>query len=150
MEPEQPNLPIAEAQPQPIPAEPAPAPQLTQAPAPEPTPVAPTPAPTAGQPTPKAKSKVTAGLLGIFLGAIGAHNWYLGEKAKGIAHVCMFFSSLPSIIAISFVLPSTRTISAVMQTEAVFDALSVFFALIIIASAVWGLIEGIMILAKRQ
>jgi len=162
MEPEQSNLPVAEPQPQPISAEPAPAPQPTpvsqpapapqptQALAPEPAPAAPAPVSTTEQPVPKAKSKVTAGLLGIFLGAIGAHNWYLGEKAKGIAHVCMFFSSVPSIAVISFVLPNTRTLSATMQTEAVFDVLSTFFALIVIASAIWGLIEGIMILAKRQ
>ena len=35
------------------------------------------------------KSATTAGLLGIFLGTVGAHNWYLGEKTKGIIHVCI-------------------------------------------------------------
>lgn len=28
------------------------------------------------------KSATTAGLLGIFLGAVGAHCWYLGDKKK--------------------------------------------------------------------
>ena len=153
MEPEQPNVsapevqpPVLEAQPGPVSA-PASAPATALQPAQA---MAPQLAPTPTQPAPKAKSKTTAGLLGIFLGAIGAHNWYLGEKAKGIAHVCMFFSSVPSVVVINLVLPNVRTLSSVMQTEAVFDALSTFFALIIIASAIWGLIEGIIILAKRQ
>lgn len=31
-----------------------------------------------------AKSKITAGLLGIFLGCFGVHNFYLGYTAKAI------------------------------------------------------------------
>lgn len=33
------------------------------------------------------KSKVTAGLLGIFLGGIGIHNFYLGYTGKAIAQI---------------------------------------------------------------
>ena len=54
------------------------------------------------------KSKMTAGLLGIFLGGLGIHNFYLGYTGKGIAQIC----------------------------------LSLCFG----AGAIWGLIEGIMIL----
>lgn len=36
---------------------------------------------------PDAKSKLTAGLLGIFLGAFGVHNFYLGYTGKAIAQV---------------------------------------------------------------
>lgn len=39
--------------------------------------------PVAGAP----KSKITAGLLGIFLGAFGIHNFYLGYKGKGLAQL---------------------------------------------------------------
>lgn len=35
----------------------------------------------------KQKSKVTAGLLGIFLGGVGAHNFYLGYTGKAIAQI---------------------------------------------------------------
>lgn len=34
-----------------------------------------------------AKSKVAAGLLGIFLGSFGVHNFYLGYTGKAIAQL---------------------------------------------------------------
>ena len=36
---------------------------------------------------PTAKSKLIAGLLGILLGALGAHNFYLGYNTKAIAQL---------------------------------------------------------------
>ncbi len=54
------------------------------------------------------KSKLTAGLLGIFLGGLGIHNFYLGFTGKAIAQIL----------------------------------LSLCFGV----GAIWGLIEGIMIL----
>lgn len=60
-----------------------------------------------------AKSKLAAGLLGIFLGSLGVHNFYLGYTGKAVAQLLI---SLLSCGMLSF------------------------------ASAVWGLIEGIMIL----
>lgn len=42
------------------------------------------------------KDPITSLLLGIFLGGVGAHNFYLGEKKKGIAFVISF--------ALSFIL----------------------------------------------
>lgn len=35
------------------------------------------------------KSKITAGLLGIFLGGLGIHNFYLGYTGKGIAQIAV-------------------------------------------------------------
>lgn len=58
---------------------------------------------------PAGKSKMAAGLLGIFLGGWGIHNFYLGYTGKGIAQI--------------FVTLFTCGIGAI-----------------------WGLIEGIMIL----
>lgn len=34
-----------------------------------------------------AKSKIAAGLLGIFLGCFGIHNFYLGNTGKGLAQL---------------------------------------------------------------
>ena len=39
------------------------------------------------QPAAGAKSKLTAGLLGIFLGGIGIHNFYLGFTGKAVAQI---------------------------------------------------------------
>jgi TM2 domain-containing membrane protein YozV len=36
---------------------------------------------------PNAKSKLAAGLLGIFLGAWGVHNFYLGNTGRGVAQI---------------------------------------------------------------
>ena len=35
------------------------------------------------------KSKLTAGLLGIFLGGLGIHNFYLGYTGKAIAQIVL-------------------------------------------------------------
>ena len=62
---------------------------------------------------PNAKSKVAAGLLAIFLGCFGVHNFYLGYTGKAVAQLLITILSC-------FVLS--------------------------VVSAVWGLIEGILIL----
>ena len=62
---------------------------------------------------PNAKSKMAAGLFGIFLGALGVHNFYLGYTGKAVAQLLITVLSC-------FVLSGV--------------------------SAIWGLIEGIMIL----
>lgn len=61
----------------------------------------------------EAKSKMAAGLLGIFLGGFGVHNFYLGNTGKAIAQL------LITCLSCGFLSP---------------------------ISAVWGLIEGILIL----
>lgn len=38
-------------------------------------------------PTGEQKSKMAAALLGIFLGSLGIHNFYLGNKGKAIAQL---------------------------------------------------------------
>ena len=40
------------------------------------------------------KSKAAAGLLGIFLGCIGAHNFYLGHTGKAVAQLLMTLLSV--------------------------------------------------------
>jgi TM2 domain-containing membrane protein YozV len=63
------------------------------------------------------KSKVAAGLLGIFLGALGVHRFYLGYIVIGVAQLLL------TVLG--------------------------FWACGIgpIAAGIWGLVEGIMILA---
>lgn len=68
-----------------------------------------------------AKSKIIAGLLGIFLGAFGAHNFYLGYTQKAVIQlVATIVGILLSCIGIG--------------------------AFIVLGIEIWGLIEGIMIL----
>ncbi len=46
------------------------------------------------------KSKVTAGLLGLFLGGLGIHNFYLGYKGKAIAQLLLCWTGIPAIWAL--------------------------------------------------
>lgn len=66
---------------------------------------------------PTAKSKIAAGLLGIFLGVFGVHNFYLGYTGKAVAQL------LITVLSCFILSP---------------------------VSAIWGLIEGIMILAGNM
>jgi TM2 domain-containing membrane protein YozV len=71
---------------------------------------------------PNAKSRIAAGLFGIFLGHLGVHNFYLGYTGKAVAQLVLtIIGWCTVIILIGFV----------------------FIAI----SAIWGLVEGIMILA---
>ena len=42
-------------------------------------------------PSGEQKSKLVAGLLGIFLGGLGVHNFYLGYTGKAIAQIALSF-----------------------------------------------------------
>ena len=48
---------------------------------------------------PNAKSKLVAGLLGLFLGGIGIHNFYLGYTGKGIAQILLSCTGISAIWA---------------------------------------------------
>jgi len=63
------------------------------------------------------KSKIAAGLFGIFLGGLGIHNFYLGNKDSGLIQILVF------------------TIAGIFTCGIASAAMSI-----------WGLIEGIMIL----
>lgn len=41
----------------------------------------------------KDKKRVTAGMLGLFLGPLGIHNFYLGDKKKGIMQIVITLCS---------------------------------------------------------
>lgn len=86
--------------------------------------------PTGGQyPAPgdqELRSKMAAGLFGIFLGAFGVHNFYLGYTGKGIAQACL--TGIGLLLSCC-----TGGISFIM----------------VAAAGIWGLIEGILILCGQ-
>ncbi|MFA5523440.1 MAG: NINE protein [Tissierellales bacterium] len=45
-----------------------------------------------------AKSKVVAGLLGIFVGGLGIHKFYLGKIGMGILYLLFCWTYVPAII----------------------------------------------------
>lgn len=44
------------------------------------------------------KSKTTAGLLAIFLGGLGIHQFYLGNGSKGVLYLLFCWTGIPSLI----------------------------------------------------
>ena len=47
---------------------------------------------------PAGKSKVTAGLLAIFLGGFGIHKFYLGHPGQGILYLLFCWMFIPAIV----------------------------------------------------
>ncbi len=94
------------------------------------------------------KSATTAGLLGIFLGAFGAHNWYLGEKNKGIIHIVLMSGGIVLEIVAGAILPNVMSYSMLFTMAWVLTILGSVASLAMGASAIWGLVEGIMILTQ--
>lgn len=44
------------------------------------------------------KSKLCAGLLGIFLGTFGIHKFYMGKVGMGILYICFCWTYIPAIV----------------------------------------------------
>jgi TM2 domain-containing membrane protein YozV len=44
------------------------------------------------------KSKIAAGLLGIFLGGLGIHKFYLGKVGMGILYLIFCWTGIPAVI----------------------------------------------------
>ncbi|MBQ0022348.1 MAG: TM2 domain-containing protein [Prevotellaceae bacterium] len=46
------------------------------------------------------KNKTTAGILAILLGGIGVHRFYMGHTVPGIVYLLLFWTGIPSILAL--------------------------------------------------
>lgn len=47
---------------------------------------------------PRRKSKVVAGLLGIFFGGLGIHKFYLNQPGWGILYLVFSFTFIPAVV----------------------------------------------------
>lgn len=92
------------------------------------------------------KSKVAAGLLGIFLGCYGIHNFYLGYKKKG-------FIQLGIVVLAFFLWIAAYVPMAIWGVNHVNTAgMMIFFLLFfvgIVGVEIWGFVEGILILCGK-
>jgi uncharacterized membrane protein len=93
------------------------------------------------------KSKVVAGFLGLIFGWLGLHRLYLGYTGQGIL---MFILSLlcliPMIVFSSHAYTPSPTTSGI--TSLCLSGSCTVLALPVLGGMeIWGLIEGIMILA---
>jgi TM2 domain-containing membrane protein YozV len=75
-------------------------PVATQQPTGQPLGGQPTVAQPLANPYAPAKSRVTAGILGILLGGIGVHKFYLGKVGLGVVYVLFFWTYIPAIIGL--------------------------------------------------
>lgn len=91
------------------------------------------------------KSSTVAGILGIFLGSFGAHDWYLGDNKKGILHVALFGGGF--IITIIGALLAAITAS-IPLIGILFGLVAMLGYLVLLGNCIWGLIEGIIILSQ--
>lgn len=73
-----------------------------------------------------AKSRLVAGLFGLFLGGLGVHNFYLAFFVKGTIQACLFGAGLLLTLTI---------IGALIGIP------------MMIASSIWGFVEGILIIS---
>lgn len=44
------------------------------------------------------KSKIAAGVLGLFLGGIGIHKFYMGKIGMGLLYLCFCWTGIPAIV----------------------------------------------------
>jgi TM2 domain-containing membrane protein YozV/ribosomal protein S27AE len=55
---------------------------------------------TVGMPKTSTKSRTTAGILGILLGGLGVHKFYLGKTGLGILYLVFCWTFIPAIIGL--------------------------------------------------
>jgi len=98
------------------------------------------------------KSSSVAGLLGIFLGAFGVHDWYLGNRKKSAkAHVALAVVSIICFAAatiIRTIISSGQTPTIVTLLNNIATIFSTVAWLTMLGDIIWGAIEGVVILAQ--
>ncbi len=89
------------------------------------------------------KSKVAAGLFGIFMGCFGVHNFYLGYIKKAVIQLAGFIVAM--ILYVGCVMAS-EIMGRDLIPVVLFGLLGFFSALGI---EIWAWVEGIMILCGK-
>ena len=94
------------------------------------------------------KSATVAGLLGIFLGGVGAHSFYLGDKIKGIIHACLAGVAFLILLIAGVILPSTMSLWSLMTAAGTLQVFCILGYLIAAGNGIWALVEAIIILVQ--
>ena len=94
------------------------------------------------------KSKIAAGLLGIFLGVFGVHNFYLGYIKKAVIQLVGVLGSY--IVYFSFIFSMIISDPYMSDESAGALALGTFLVIMIIVGIrIWSFVEGILILCGK-
>jgi len=99
------------------------------------------------------KNKLVAGLLGIFLGWVGAHKFYLGFRRPARIQAAIGGGGLLALIVFSFILSPIALAAggySALGFVAVLGILGTIGWLVMAGAGVIGLIEGIMYLTKSD
>lgn len=98
----------------------------------------------------KPKSANTAGLLGVFAGFVGAHEWYLGRAVRALMHIGVLILSAICFIVAATILHNNRLASAYGIIPTAFHIWSTIGIIIFIGNALWGAIEGFILLIQGE
>ncbi len=100
----------------------------------------------------KPQTAQMAGILGIFLGWAGAHDWYLGRKKPAIIHVSLAAGSILLAIIAGLIIQSVPTTARLFgRTTAGMrwgSTLTILSYLIAAGNIIWGIVEGIIFLQR--
>lgn len=91
------------------------------------------------------KSSVVAGVLGVFLGAFGAHDWYLGKIKEAITHVAL---CVGGVVMLMVGLILTSLFRDIPVLYALFVCILIAAFVIIVGNGIWGFIEGVIIIMQ--
>lgn len=86
------------------------------------------------------KSKILAGMFGLFLGCFGVHNFYLGYTGKAICQVVLY------AVCYIFLIPAMILVYAVPILGLILSLLSLCCSVPLL---IWTVIEGISILTGK-
>ena len=93
------------------------------------------------------KSMVLAAVLAFFLGGIGVHNFYLGQKQKGLIHIGMV------VVALILVFIGMIAVGAALDGgsgAAVGGIIYVLGAVVSAVNGIWAFVEFILILIRKD
>lgn len=103
------------------------------------------------------KSKISAGLLALFIGTLGIHNFYLGKNKRGLTQLLITIGAIAILVIGTLVFTfsfANRYYEFEEYIEYYLDgmiiaylAMVLFCVLAIIGVGIWAFIESIMIFA---
>jgi len=101
------------------------------------------------------KSSLAAGLLGLFLGGLGVHNFYLKRTKRAVAQLCLFIAGILLYVGF-FVLMIVGGNTLAWSQPGVADSgfvlivlgfVSIFLGIAcLVATSIWSFVEALLLL----
>lgn len=97
----------------------------------------------------KGKSKIIAGLLGVFIGMFGVHNFYLGYKSRGIVQLVLSLASFVLMFVLPFVGAMLLAANGIVWGTLFIVLGTIVPTFTFVGMAIWGFVEGVLILSGK-